>query len=328
MTRGIGVLLVALFILRLLDLFTIRDAIFDGLAAVLSTPLEAGSLSVSLGDILTFVFAIWLSFQVSRFVRFVFHEDVFSRMRLPRGVPYAASAAMHYVIIAIGFFAAILAAGVDMNRFALLGGAVGIGVGFGLQNIVNNFVSGLILLFERPIQVGDRVEIDTVFGEVKRIGIRSSTVRTFDGAEVIVPNSDLIAHKLTNWTLSDRMRRIIIRIGVKYGTDPDEVLALLRGVARDTKDVLEKPEPSALFRAHGESSLDFELRVWTDKFDEGLRIESELTRGVNRALVEAGIEIPFPQRDLHLRSSDVALGGVDEPRDEPSGAADEAQTTS
>jgi small-conductance mechanosensitive channel len=276
---------------------------------VFSTPLELGNLRVSLGSLVIFGFAIWGSFQVSKAVRFIFQEDVFPRMKLPRGVPYAASNAMHYAILMLGFFVAIMAAGVDLSSFAIIGGALGVGVGFGLQNVVNNFVSGLILLFERPVQVGDRVEVGTVIGVIQRIGIRSSTLRTFDGAEVIVPNSNLISDQVTNWTLSDRRRRIVVPIGVAYGTDPQLVLDLLLDLASKHPDVIGDPEPQAFFMAHGESSLDFELRAWTDRFEDWVRIKSDLSVAINRALAEADIEIPFPQRDLHIRSSDVLLGG-------------------
>ncbi|MBW2281429.1 MAG: mechanosensitive ion channel, partial [Deltaproteobacteria bacterium] len=220
----------------------------------------------------------------------------------PRGVPYAISTSAFYVMLMVGFFAAVAAAGMDLSRFAILAGALGVGIGFGLQNVVNNFVSGLILLFERPIKTGDTIEVGLLLGEVKRIGIRASTVRTWQGAEVIVPNGDLISGQVTNWTLSDHNRRIDVDVGVKYGTDPERVLQLLLDVAAAEDRILEMPAPSALFRGFGDSSLDFRLRAWTSRSEEWVRIHSDLNVAVNRALAEAGIEIPFPQRDLHLRS--------------------------
>ena len=149
-----------------------------------------------------------------------------------------------------------------------------------LQNVVNNFISGLILVFERPVKIGDTIEVGAMLGEVRRIGIRSSTVRTYDGAEVIVPNGNLISAEVINWTLSDRMRRIKIPVGVAYGTDPQKVLDLLAGVAKDSNDVMRFPEPHALFLGFGESSLDFELRFWTANFDHwiaGCRVRSPWT---------------------------------------------------
>jgi small-conductance mechanosensitive channel len=227
-------------------------------------------------------------------------EDVYPRLTLPRGIPYALSSLLHYVLITLGFFVALATMGLELTRVSVVAGALGVGIGFGLQNIVNNFVSGLILLFERPVQVGDTVQIGEVLGEVRRIGIRASTVRTFEGAEVILPNSELISQAVTNWTLSDRLRRIDVNVGVAYGTDPEVVLKLLADVALGREKILETPTPAALFVGFGESSLDFQLRAWTDRFDEWLRIRSDLAVAVHQALHEAGIALPFPQRDVHL----------------------------
>src|SRR5262249_55019901 len=153
-------------------------------------------------------------------------------------------------------------AGISLSRFTLLAGALGVGLGFGLQNIVSNFVAGLILLFERPIQVGDVVDVGSLVGAVARIGMRSSTVRTAEGAEVIVPNGDLIPKSSTTWTLSDRRRRVEIRVGVAYGTDPEKVIALLLEAAGDHPEALADPAPAAYFIGFGDSSLDFVLQVW------------------------------------------------------------------
>ncbi len=266
----------------------------------LAAQLTVGTLALSLGALAAFALTVWASFAVSRFVRFVLAEDVYPHLRLGRGLPYAVSSLVHYLILFVGFLFAVAASGVDLSRFALLAGAFGVGIGFGLQNVVNNFVSGLILLFERPIKVGDTVQLAQVNGEVRHIGIRSSTVRTFDGAEVIVPNSEFVSSAVTNWTLSDRTRRIDLPIGVAYGSDPERVLALLRAVANAHPLVSEHPAPLALFTGFGDSALNFELRVWTDHFDQWATTRSELGIAVHRALGEAGIDVPFPQRDIRL----------------------------
>ncbi len=229
-------------------------------------------------------------------------------MPLPRGVPAAVSKAVNYVILLVGFFLAIGAAGIDLSRFVVLGGALGVGVGFGLQSVVNNFVSGLILLFERPIQVGDRVQVGDLTGDVRHIGIRATVVRTREGSEVIVPNANLVSNEVINWTLSDPRRRIDVPVGVAYGTDPERVIDLLVRAAREHSDVLEQPAPTALFLGFGESSLDFSLHAWTAQSTNYPRVRSEVTLAVNAVIVEAGIEIPFPQRDLHVRSEDSAAG--------------------
>ena len=226
-------------------------------------------------------------------------------------MPYAISTFTRYVVLFFGFLLAVAATGINLDRLAFLAGALGVGIGFGLQNVVNNFVSGLILLFERPVKIGDTVEIGGLWGDVRRIGIRSSVVRTFDGAEVIVPNGDLISQQVTNWTLSDRHRRVEVKVGVAYGTDPERVLGILREVADAHPDVLGMPEPQTLFEGFGDSSLDFRLRVWIRDFERGLPVRSELSVALNAALAAAGITIPFPQRDLHV--IDVPGGGSSAP---------------
>jgi len=228
---------------------------------------------------------------------------VLRSVSLPRGVPTAISTLVHYAALFVGFLLAAAAAGFDLSRFTLLAGAFGVGLGFGLQNVVNNFVSGLILIFERPIQVGDVVEVGAVQGQVRRIGIRASTVRTWSGAEVIVPNGDLISQQVTNWTLSDRLRRLEVAVGVRYGTDPQRVIDLLTATAGQHPDVLSSPEVTTVFQGFGQGSLDFIVRAWTSS-DDWRIVNSDLAVAVNNALKEAKIEIPFPQRDLHLRSVD------------------------
>ncbi|MGB3562994.1 MAG: mechanosensitive ion channel domain-containing protein, partial [Thermoanaerobaculia bacterium] len=258
------------------------------------------------GDVFAFVLIIFAAMMISRFVRFLLEEDVYPRTRLARGVPTTISMLVNYLILGIGFFFALAAAGIDLSNVALLAGALGVGIGFGLQDLVKNFISGLILVFERPMGVGDLIEMETLKGRVQQIGIRSSTVRTFDGAEVIVPNGQLLSEQLVNWTLSDRHRRLSLPVGVAYGTDPQAVIDILLGLAHDHRAVPDDPEPVALFNGFGDSSLDFELRVWIADFNDGLRVSSELRVAIYKALAEAGIEIPFPQRDVHVKSLDPA----------------------
>jgi small-conductance mechanosensitive channel len=278
------------------------------LRRMLGTELRIGDITVVPGDILLFAFVVWISFKLSQLLRISLDSDVYPRLALPRGVPGAINRLTHYVVLVVGVMIAASAAGIDFSRLTLVVGALGVGIGFGLQNVVNNFVSGLILLFERPIRIGDRVELSSeLSGTVERIGIRASIVRTWQGAEVIVPNANLISSEVINWTLSDDRRRMEIPVGVAYGTAPEVVLELLLGVARAHPEVLDDPEPVALFTGFGDSSLDFELRAWT--IGDIVVIPSELRVAINRALAEAGIEIPFPQRDLHLRS--VAPGAAD-----------------
>lgn len=284
------------------EAFRIREPIVDAVWGFLTAEVQLGNIAISLGDPALFGLMIWLAHEISRLVRFVLEEGVLPRARLPRGVPFAISTFARYAILLIGFMMAVAAVGFDMSRFALMVGALGVGIGIGLQDVVNNFISGVILLFERPIQLGDTVEVGDLRGDVTRIGMRSSTVRTFDGAEVIVPNSQFISVQFVNWTLSDRQRRITLPVGVAYGTDPGRVIGILVEVAAADPDILDHPGLQALFLGFGDSSLDFELRAWTGRAESWRQVQSNLAVAIHGALKQAGIEIPFPQRDLHVRS--------------------------
>ncbi|HXJ79998.1 MAG TPA: mechanosensitive ion channel domain-containing protein [Candidatus Methylomirabilis sp.] len=284
---------------------------------VLFTEVGRGPIQISLADILGFLVTVWLAYLASAFIRFVLEEDVYPRTRMKRGMTYAVSSLLNYIIIALGFVLALGALGMDLSKVTILAGAFGVGIGFGLQSVVNNFVSGLILLFERPVHVGDVVEIgDHLSGEVSRIGIRASTVRTYQGAEIIVPNAQLITERVTNWTLSDRTRRIDLRVGVDYGSAPEKVLQVLEGVARANPGVLKSPAPSAFFIEFGDSAITFELRAWTSQFERWGRIQTELAVAIYAALHEAGMSIPFPQREVRV----LRDGGRDR---EPAGRAEE-----
>ena len=282
-----------------LRFFRINDEVLGALSRFVQAKLELGTVSISLGEVLAFFATIWVAFTLSRFLRFVLDEDVVPRVSLPRGVPAAISTGVHYVILLLGFTLAIGAAGIDLSRFSLLAGAFGVGIGFGLQNVVNNFVSGLILLFERPVQTGDTIEVGPLTGEVQRIGIRSSTVRTAEGADVIVPNASLISERVVNWTFSDRQRRVDVDMRLGQDTDPERAIALLVSVGRAHAEVLAIPEPVAYFTGFGDSWLNFSLRVWT-RFEIVPRVKSEHGIAVNAALRAAGVEIPHPQRDMNL----------------------------
>ena len=199
--------------------------------AVLDAKFERGAISISPGGVLEFVLTVWAAYLLSAFIRFVLKEDVYPRIGIATGKSYAVSSLLHYFILALGFTVAIAALGVNLSKLTVLTGAFGVGIGFGLQSVVNNFVSGLILLFERPIHVGDTVEVGDLLGKVRRIGIRASTVHTRQGADIIVPNSQLISEKVTNWTLSDQLRRIDLPVGVNYSAAPKEVIKVLENVA-------------------------------------------------------------------------------------------------
>ena len=289
------------------SIFRITQPLDDAFQAVLGQRLHVGGLDVSLGDVAAFSITLWLSVLVARLLSFALEEGLEGR-GLPRGVPAAISKTATYVVVAVGFAFAILASGMEVTRFTVLVGTLGVGIGFGLQNVVNNFVSGLILVYERPVQVGDIVEVGKVTGVVRRIGIRSSTIRTFPGAEVVVPNANLISGEVVNWTLSDEIRRVDVSVGVAYGSDPDKVIAIVLDAARSCDGVMASPAPTALFSDFGDSALQFQLRFWTARFDSYTSLASDVRVALARRLAEAGIAIPFPQRDLHVVSVDPAAG--------------------
>jgi small-conductance mechanosensitive channel len=241
-----------------------------------------------------------LAYLLSRFLRFALEEDVYPRISLAPGLSYAASSLLNYIILALGFVAGLGVLGVDYNKVSILAGAFGVGIGFGLQSIVNNFVSGLILLFERPVHVGDTVEVGNLQGTVRRIGIRASVIHTGAGADIIVPNSQLVTDRVTNWTLSDRLRRVDLTVGVNYGAEPKKVIELLERVGRANPDVLPDPAPHALFMAYGDSSINFELRVWPRQFNQAGQVKSDLASAVYDAVSAAGMSFPFPQREVRI----------------------------
>jgi potassium efflux system protein len=285
---------------RFLDYIGLLDPTLTLGGNILALRLERGSISTSVGDILVFFLTVWAAYLLSAFIRFVLQEDVYPRIGVPRGLSYATSSLIHYIMLALGLVVGLGLLGVNLTQVTILAGAFGVGIGFGLQNVVNNFVSGLILLFERPIHVGDTIEVGDLLGKVGRIGMRASTVRTWNGADIIVPNSQLISDKVTNWTLGDQLRRIDLPVGVNYSAPPQEVIKVLEAVAGAHPRILKDPPPQALFVGYGDSSINFELRAWTDQFDSWPRIRSDLAVALYDAVHETGMAFPFPQREVRL----------------------------
>jgi len=293
-----------------LNEFRIYRPIADALRTVLSHPLNLGQVSLTLGGVLLFGFSVYLAFWVAKTVRLILQDDLLPKMSLPRGVGNSISSLSYYALLMAGLFFALAAAGFEVSQLAIVVGALSVGIGFGLQNVVNNFVSGLILMFERPIQPGDVVEVSGTSGKVREIGMRATTLSTFEGADVVVPNGMLLNEKLINWTLSDMDRRLEVNVGVAYGSDPRRVMDLLMEVSKSTPGVATTPEPAIVFTGFGPSSLDFSIRAWTNTFGEWVNIRSELAIRVHDALRDAGISIPFPQQDVHLRSIAPAAGAA------------------
>jgi potassium efflux system protein len=302
LTVIIGFILGTLLLATNLVIWGFYESHVIALQGLLSLGVTLGTWRISLGLALTAAALLYGSFLASWIVQAVLMEGLFTKRELQAGVKFSMGRLIHYAFVLIGFLLALAALGLDLQKITILAGALGVGIGFGLQTIVNNFVCGLILLFERPIKVGDLIQLDSEWAYIKKIGLRATIVETFDQAEVVVPNSDLIANKVTNWTLSSRLSRLTIPVGVAYGSDVPLVLQILKDCAEQHPLVTKIRPPQVLFMDFGESSLDFELRVFVEDVANRLQVMSELHQAIDRRFREAGVEIPFPQRDIHIRS--------------------------
>ncbi|MDO5104166.1 MAG: mechanosensitive ion channel [Lautropia sp.] len=274
-----------------LDQLMLLTPMWDRLKSMLAATLNVGQFAISLGDILRFFAILWGSLLLSRLVRYVLDQEVFTRISLPRGIPYAFSTVLNYLLLIGGVLLAVAATGISLDRFTIFASAIGVGVGFGLQSIVNNFVSGLIVLFARPIKVGDSVDLSGQSGRVQRIGIRASILRTGAGADVIVPNSQLIANQVVNWTLTDSQRRLEIAITVTYDSDPERVMTLLTDIARGHEEVLVSPAPNAQFADFVSTGMQFKLFAWAGKADRINAIRSDLCLQIHKALKRENIQL-------------------------------------
>ncbi|MCQ8185486.1 mechanosensitive ion channel domain-containing protein [Parvularcula maris] len=281
---------------------------------------EVGNVRISFGKILSaigiFVVLLWVTRQVQKTAE----TQIFPRSRIDPGVQNSLRTLIGYVGLVIAFMIGVGTLGFDLQNLAIIAGALSVGIGFGLQSIVNNFVSGLILLFERPIKVGDWIVTASGEGIVKRISVRSTEIETFDRSSVIVPNSELIAQAVTNWTHKDKMGRVIVRVGAAYDSDAEKVMRILQQVARENRDILNYPAPAVVFEDFGASSLDFSLRCYIRDVGNSLRVRTELRVAIHKAFREQGIEIPFPQQDVYVRELASQSGvkeGVEEPSEAP-----------
>jgi small-conductance mechanosensitive channel len=267
-----------------LQRLAVADTAWNLLARAMKAPLHVGSIAVTLGNVLAFIATIWAAVTISSLVRFFLEEEVYAHLSLPSGLPYAISRTLHYVILAGGFLAAVAALGFDMTKFTILVSAFGVGLGFGMQQIFNNFASGLILLFERPIKVGDVIDIGGATGLIQRIGIRATVLRTLDGSTVILPNGKLISDPVTNWTAGGHQRFVQVPVTVAAGTDPQRVLSVLRAIAARDPRISTDPPPQAVVTNVGPGGVEFQLRVWTRELESSLQVKSDLAVAVNDAL--------------------------------------------
>jgi potassium-dependent mechanosensitive channel len=275
----------------MLNFFGLLNPLLARIREVLNAHIAIGSLDISLGRALAFAIAVWASFLVSKFLRFLLEEDVFQHFRLERGLPYAITTMVHYSILLVGFFVALGALGIDLTKITILAGAFSVGVGFGLQNVINNFVSGLILLFERPIKIGDVIEIGGTVGEVRRIGIRACVIRTGEGSEIIVPNGSLISNQVTNWTFSDRARAIEVSVNILPGTDSQRIVELLKTAGASQPGITKEPAPQVYVTSFTAGAITFLLRAWTDRYQDWAQVRSDLAVAISDALAREKIGI-------------------------------------
>lgn len=294
------------WVVSLLAVYQVGPYVLAGLRSALNYEWTAGAVTLSVRDIALFFLVLIVTGVVAKSVRFFLEEELLPRTSLGRGVAQSGSRLIYITLVSLGLYLALAAAGVDLGRATLLTGAIGVGLGFGLQNVVGNFVSGIIISLERPIQVGDTIEIGGLVGKVTAIGFRSTTVRTTDGAEVIVPNSEIVGKSVVNWSLTDQMRRGELRVGVAYGTDPAWMLQLLATVVNSHPDVLKDPEPVIAFERFGEGALEFSARFWTG-IDKLSRVRSDLNLLMAEELGKTGVLLPPPKGGGRLLASHATV---------------------
>jgi len=317
--RLIGVVAIITWVLLSLNAFSLREAVISRTMALLNADIGVRWVHVSLGAVVAFALTIWITLLLSRFLRFLLKEEVYDRFHLARGPAYAVSTLVHYVVLLVGFYIAIAALGADMTKFAILAGAFGVGAGFGLQNIFNNFFSGLILLFERPVQVGDLIQVGDQTGVVRRIGIRASIIALDDKSQLIIPNGQLISDKVTNRTFSSLQKRMELTIRTAYGEDPERVIELLVKTAAAHPNVTQDPSPDAVLKQFSEDALVFVVGFTTADVARFSFVQSDVAVAVNAALREAGIEVPVPQRIVHLEQSDATKHSLGQHRADAGG---------
>jgi len=287
--------------------WTLYPSVDAAITGVNNFGFDIGDIHLSLRFLAAVILIFYVGLLVSESSQYMLVHGVLPRYISEMGVRISIARLTHYVIISITFFVMLKVLGFKLEQLTIVGGALSVGIGFGLQAIVNNFASGLILLFERPIKVGDTIRLGSDIGEVKEVGLRATIIRTYDNAEIVVPNSMLITGQVTNWTLASRRARLKVPISAAYGSDVAKVMEILLACGMEHPGVLSDPKPSVLFLAFGASSLDFELRVWLPDYLHSANVLSELNMEIESRFDEAGIEMPFPQNDLHLRSMDQAV---------------------
>jgi small-conductance mechanosensitive channel len=293
-----------------LAFFTVSAVNAAGVPLSWNAPLPGVTLSLfQIFLLIALLIAVfWISSQTKRFL----FNRFLAKSGLDRSLQYAIAQIVSNVVLIVGIFIVLDNAGIHLGALTVFAGAVGVGVGFGLQNIASNFISGLVILAERPITVGDRVEVAGIAGQVQHIRARSTVIVTNDNITMIVPNTKFIDSPVTNWTYGDPRVRFRLPVGVAYGSDVNKVREALLAAASENANTLKDPAPSVFLEKFGENSIDFELVVWSSEMSyRPRRYRSDLNFAMEQKLREAGIEIAFPQRDLHIRSGVLKVQNVD-----------------
>ncbi|MDO8966212.1 mechanosensitive ion channel family protein [Algoriphagus sp.] len=271
--------------------------------------ISLGDSKLTIGLAMTLVLSFVALFVIAEWVRRFLVKHALKKTQIAKGTKESIGTMVKYLIILGGIFSILQTNGIDLSAFGVLAGAIGVGIGFGLQNITNNFISGLIILFEQPIKVGDRIEVGDVSGDVIQINARATTVVTNDNISVIVPNSQFIDSQVINWSHNEHRIRFNFPVGVSYKEDPEKIKKILVEVAKAIPGILETPEADVLFDSYGDNSLNFNLRVWTsDYVNKPNVLKSQLYYAIFKRFTAENVEIPFPQRDLHLKSGFEKLG--------------------
>ena len=278
--------------------------IFNQVFELLNNPLiSVGGTTVTAWRVIYFLLLLFLLVFISKRIKHWLIDKVLSKGGMDIGTRTAIGTMVRYMIILVGLMIILQSVGIDLSTVTVIAGALGVGIGFGLQNITNNFVSGIIILFERPIKVGDRIQVEDIIGDVVKISMRATTLVTNDNISIIIPNSDFISSRVINWSHNDRNVRFNIPVGVSYKEDPQKIKEVLLSVASDNPLVLKNPEPDVIFKEFGDSSLNFMLRVWTTEMIQRPKILiSDIYFEIFKRFRESNIEIPFPQRDLHIKN--------------------------
>lgn len=312
----LNIIAIILWCITLIQNLSVEDLVYDNLGDFLTQSRTVGGTLFTFGSVIIFVAVIWLSMVVSRIISYFYDFSAQQRAGTTNRKNRTSILLIKITVFALGFILAVAASGVPLDKITIILSAFGVGIGFGLQNIVNNLVSGLILAFEKPVQVGDVIEVASRTGTITEIGIRSSKIATGNGAEVIVPNGDLISQHVINWTLSNSNRQVELIIGVAYGTEIQKVLDLLKKLLAHREDIMMSPAPSVYVHALNESSVDFRILFWVADISQWVAVKSRVLTEIYDLMKQNNIEIPYPQRDINIHlDKDAAIAIKQNPAD-------------